>query len=285
MESSSEPVTAKLTKRLTALDPRWLQIATLSSLLIYGISYLSFDTHPAHFIVTTICVQLAFDKLYLKRRFNWKSALITSLSLSLLLRCGSWEIAVLGATLAIASKFIITYNKNHLINPATFAIVVCTLLFDSAWTSSGQWGHVPWFIALFTFAGFVVTRQAHRLDIALWFLTAYIAGLYLRAFFLGNEWAIPFHQLNNGALIVFSFFMITDPKTTPNQKWLRIGFAVATALLTLWMQFGLHIRQALFPALFINCVVINGITQYYLKRGTLKFESFQWPSRLTNKHQ
>ena len=40
------------------------------------------------------------------------------------------------------------------------------------------------------------------------------------------------HMVTNGALLLFTFFMITDPMTTPNHAKARIAWAVMVGLLT-----------------------------------------------------
>ena len=53
--------------------------------------------------------------------------------------------------------------------------------------------------------------------------------------------SLLWHQLQNGALLLFTFFMISDPMTTPNHGGARIFHALAVALLAwtwqmLWYQ-------------------------------------------------
>jgi len=43
---------------------------------------------------------------------------------------------------------------------------------------------------------------------------------------LGEPMTIPFHRLESGSLLLFTFFMISDPKTTPDSRIGRIAFAV-----------------------------------------------------------
>jgi Na+-translocating ferredoxin:NAD+ oxidoreductase RnfD subunit len=54
-----------------------------------------------------------------------------------------------------------------------------------------------------------------------------------------------------GGLIVFAFFMISDPKTTPDHRWGRILFAVSVAVLAFTLQHGFWIQTALFWSLFL----------------------------------
>jgi Na+-translocating ferredoxin:NAD+ oxidoreductase RnfD subunit len=45
------------------------------------------------------------------------------------------------------------------------------------------------------------------------------------------------HQLQSGTLLIFSFFMITDPKTTPNSRAGRLLFTLLVALVAMCVQF------------------------------------------------
>ena len=59
------------------------------------------------------------------------------------------------------------------------------------------------------------------------FLAFYAGAPLGRALWLGEPLAIPLHRLESGALLLFTFFMISDPKTTPDSRAGRILFAVA----------------------------------------------------------
>src|SRR5206468_619109 len=89
-------------------DPRIYQIATLSGLLGYGVLWLDLEVQAwtaVAIIVTALSTQLACTWLTGRGRFDPRSALISALSLCLLLRTGSLGLAMLTAAVAIASKF------------------------------------------------------------------------------------------------------------------------------------------------------------------------------------
>ena len=73
--------------------------------------------------------------------------------------------------------------------------------------------------------------------------------LFGRAFYLGDPMTIPMHQLQSGALLVFAFFMITDPRSTPDSRLARILFAFAVAAFAAWLGWEYHIRGAMLYAL------------------------------------
>jgi Na+-translocating ferredoxin:NAD+ oxidoreductase RnfD subunit len=50
---------------------------------------------------------------------------------------------------------------------------------------------------------------------------------------------VPLHRLQNGALVLFAFFMISDPKTTPDSRAGRILFAFLVAAGAWVVQFRL----------------------------------------------
>ena len=51
------------------------------------------------------------------------------------------------------------------------------------------------------------------------FLAAFLGFVALASvMLLGQSWAIWWHQLGNGALLLFAFFMISDPMTIPNRR-------------------------------------------------------------------
>lgn len=182
--------------------------------------------------------------------FQWKSALITSLSLSILLRANSLWFWLAAGLIGVAAKFLIRYRGKHIFNPACIGIVTVSLLSGSAaWVSPGQWGQAPIFAAFAIGFAALVLSSAKRLDIALGFLAGFAAMLFARAHYLGDPMAIPMHQLQSGALLVFAFFMITDPRSTPDSRIARLIFAFAVAAFAAWLGWEYHIRGAMLYAL------------------------------------
>jgi hypothetical protein len=107
---------------------------------------------------------------------------------------------------------------------------------DAVWVSPGQWGSGPFFAFAIACAGLVVVQRAARADVTFTFLGVYAALLVLRALWLGEPLTIPFHRMESGALLLFAFFMISDPKTTPDRREARILFAALVAAGAAWIQ-------------------------------------------------
>jgi Na+-transporting NADH:ubiquinone oxidoreductase subunit NqrB len=222
-------------------DPRIYQIATLASLLVYAVGWLDFDVPPARVLVlllTVLATQAVCDRLT-GSRFNPKSALISGLSLCLLLRTNSEALAIAAGVVAIAAKFVFRFRGKHIFNPTNGGIVAMMLATSSVWVSPGQWGSVAFFAFLMACAGGIVVNRAARADVTCAFILFYCALVFGRSIYLGEPFAIPLHRLESGALLLFTFFMISDPKTTPDSRAGRVLFAGLVAFGAWYVQFRL----------------------------------------------
>ena len=184
-----------------------------------------------------------------RTRFEWKSAAITTLGITILLRAADPLFWFGAGVIGIGAKFLIRYNRKHIFNPACLGIAVVTLASSQAWVSPGQWGQTPIVAAFAMGFAALVLSSAKRLDIALGFLGFFAALLFGRAMWLGDPMVIPMHQMQNGALLVFAFFMITDPRSTPDSRIGRLVFAAAIAGLAAWLGWGPHVRGGMIYAL------------------------------------
>jgi Na+-translocating ferredoxin:NAD+ oxidoreductase RnfD subunit len=72
-----------------------------------------------------------------------------------------------------------------------------------------------------------------------------------RVCWLGQLMAVWTHQLSSGALLLFAFFMISDPITGPNARRGRIAHAAIVATIALVWQFGFYLNNGLIWALFL----------------------------------
>jgi Na+-transporting NADH:ubiquinone oxidoreductase subunit NqrB len=233
---------------MASRDPRLYQIGSLAALLAYGMGLRGFEVDPARALVLLggcLITQWLCTRLFGLPSFEPKSALISGLSLGLLLRANATSVALLAAFLTIASKFALRVRGKHLFNPTNFGIVATILVTGEAWVSPGQWGNAAFFAFLSACCGCLVVQRAARSDVSFAFLCFWGALLFGRAARLGDPFSIPLHQLESGALLLFSFFMISDPKTTPDSRAGRIVFAALVAAGAYYVQFRLFRPNAL----------------------------------------
>ena len=139
-------------------DARTYQLMMLGSFVLLGFFVLNFEFSTLQVFLTIAAglgTQVMAEILIAKKRWSeveWRSALITTFSLCLLLRSNNplWWVA--GSSIAMLSKFMIRWDGRHIYNPANFALGVCLLLSGGeVWIAAGQWG--SW--ALIAFLVFV----------------------------------------------------------------------------------------------------------------------------------
>jgi hypothetical protein len=241
------------------LDPRLFQIVVLGSLLVYGMVWLGFDIEPsraAAILATALMTQMAGTVLTGGARFDPRSALISGLSLCLLLRTEVLQLALLAAVIAVGSKFAIRVRGKHVFNPTNLAIVLMIALTGRVWVSPGQWGSAAIFAFLLASAGALVVNRAARADVTWTFLAAWGILLVGRSLWLGDPLAIPLHRLESGALVLFAFFMISDPRTTPDSRAGRMLFAVLVAAGAYVVQFKLFATNGLLWSLAVCSLAV-----------------------------
>ena len=240
-------------------DPRMCQILFLGILLAAGAWLRDFSLSSAQ-IVLTFAAAIATQHLTFGLRpdapRSYRSAIITGLSLTLLLRADNLWVHPMAAAVAISSKSLIRVRGKHLFNPATFGVIFAMLMLPGAWVSPGQWGQdvalAGWMVAL---GAFVATR-ARRADISWCYLACYVGALAMRIAYLGQRWTVLEHQLANGALILFAFFMISDPMTAPYHPRARALHAAVVAAIAFGWQFELYAYNGMIWALFLAAPMV-----------------------------
>lgn len=235
-------------------DPRLFQIFSLGILLSAGAYFRDFSLRPEQVVLTFaagLLVQRGCWLLNPSKPRSYRSAIITCLSLALLLRADNLFAHPAAAAAAILSKSLLRFGEKHLFNPATFGAVFAIVFLPGTWVSPGQWGQDFAIAGWVAMLGLLVTRRARRGDISFTFLGFYLGALAIRVAFLGQRWAVWSHQLESGALLLFAFFMISDPMTGPNARRGRVAHAALVAGVAYALQFGLYRTNGLIWALFI----------------------------------
>lgn len=221
-----------------AIDPRVFQILSLSCLFAISLIWYDFALNP---LALPLALAGAWGVQLLAARirheaFDWRSPAITALSTAILLRADQPLWFLLCAALGIASKFLVRWRGKQVFNPSNVAIVAMLLAGAPVWISPGQWGQESWVAGLLIVFAALVLGRSGRFDIALAFLASHTVMLLGRALYLGDPLTIPAHQLQTVSVLVFSAFMITDPRATPDSRAMRIMFAAGTAMLALYLQ-------------------------------------------------
>jgi Na+-transporting NADH:ubiquinone oxidoreductase subunit NqrB len=266
-------------------DARYFQIIFQYVFLSYGIFYLGcnggwwlYTTYLATSLLTQLLCETIRSFIKNKKAPCWTnittglpSAVISSLGLCLLLKTNTGGVAALAAFISIASKYIIRFNGKHIFNPSALGIVVTIFITQNAWISPGQWGSGTIILFAAFCLGFIITTKVQKLDVSLAFLAGFGGLLFIRQItYLGWPMDYFLQTISTGSVLLFCFFMISDPKTTPNHPVARIAWSIAIAVLSFYLSAFQFINGA--PILALVCLqpLVPLLNKFF------KAASFQW---------
>lgn len=254
-------------------DARTFQILFLLCFITIGVTLRDFSISKTQVILTFLTanlVQLYWIKKLKLKNVTLLSSLVTSCGLTLLLRADNLWVHPLAATMAISSKFILRYNQKHIFNPANLGVILSILLLPGAWVSPAQWGHDILIMAWIFVFGMIVTNRAQRFDVSLFFLGSWMALLVAKILYLGQVWPHFWHQLNSGSLLLFTFFMISDPMTIPNHRKARFIYAFSVAVMAFIWQFVFFKVNGFIWACFYLAAIVPFLDRFF------PAEKYQW---------
>ena len=267
-----------LKNQLGTMDQRYFQIAFLFGLMMYGWLILKIPQLTIPYVATIFITAQAIQWLFSRAiniPYDFRSPLISSFSISILLSSPSVLIGMFAATLMVASKFLLRIEGKHIYNPANFAVIVPILLFPQvAAFVPQQWSGTAIMTSLvIVVCGLLVTHTIRRYDIAFYFLGFHIVTSLIFSGLGYVTLGALLQQFASVALLLFTFFMITDPKTIPNTKTGRLLYAFFCAGFGGVLNYIFHIQPGFVYALFIAALFLPAIDR------VLVGERFEWRSK------
>jgi hypothetical protein len=194
---------------------------------------------------------------------------ISALAVSMLLYAAEqlWAVAF-AASAAIASKYVFRMTvgratngeliRKHFLNPSNFGITCTLLLFPLAGIappyqfSENTYGWVDWVLPLVVIGtgSYLNIKATGRIPLILSWVTTFALQALVRAAIDGTPWNAGLEPMTGFAFILFTFYMVTDPATSPGRMRDQIVFGAAVALAYAVIM-ELHIVFGLFFALAI----------------------------------
>ena len=263
-------------------DARYFQIIFQALFLSYGIFFLHWRNEYwlyATYFITSLTVQFGCEYFLSKKQLSFfqrlkngiPSVLISSFGLSLLLKTNYWWVAVFAATVSILSKYILRINGKHIFNPSALGIGLAILLTGNAWISPGQWGSGAVIMFGVLSLGFIVTTRVQKLDVSLAFLGTFAGLIFLRQIiYLGWPMDHFIQSVSTGSLLLFSFFMITDPKTIPNHTTVRILWCITIAAVAFYLTAFKFMNGAPIFVLVLSQPLVPVLDKFF------KGKKFEW---------
>ena len=167
---------------------------------------------------------------------NPESTYITALILALIISpvpsladLNFFILASSASALAMASKYIFAIGKKHIFNPAAIAVVIAAFILDQ---SASWWVGTASMLPFVLFGGFLITRKLQRFDLVLGAIIAnLIVTLGNSLMHNGNIFTLGWSVVISTPLIFFSTVMLTEPLTTPPNRYMRIFYGTFTGIL------------------------------------------------------
>lgn len=234
-------------------DPRFYILLFLGAFVVYALSSPGFSRTPLQYAVALlVCLGLDFALCWAKGLLMIPlSAFVTSMGTLLL--CDSpriWPYAFVAA-LSILSKHFIKSDGKHVFNPNNFGVIVAVMLFPAAVTIvPGRWGGSPIGIALIFALGWLVAFKARRAGVAAGYVGAFAAGVAVRHLVYGAHPLTLAAPMTGAGFQLFTFYMVTDPKTSPASRRGQLAFGAAVGLLDSALRQS-QVNNAPFLSLFI----------------------------------
>jgi len=241
--SVPQPAAPPGRERGARLDPRYL-IAFLITLILVAAQFRYHMVGGYDRLAVALGTCLATEALlswFVRGQIvNLQSAYISGLSLTLLIKPqgGTLWPFVLGGFLAIASKYVLQYRKNHLWNPTNFAITTLLLATPSRISVlSHQWGNdLPTNLVIWCF-GLAITARVRVLHITLTYVASFLVLNGLRSRMLGQPLLPEIAPITGPMYQLFIFFMITDPRTVVRGRRGQVLVAVIIAVVETLIRF------------------------------------------------
>lgn len=191
---------------------------------------------------------------------------ITGLAIAMLLMAHEQLLVIAFATsLAISSKhlFVVRIGRadRHFLNPSNIGITAALVLFPTVGIAppyqftEATSGFVDWLLPAFVICtgSLLNLKLTGRMPLIGFWLGAFAVQAVVRATIHGDPLITTLMPMTGFAFILFTFYMITDPATSPRGLWSQAAFGCAVAALyAVFME--LHLVFGLFYAL--TCVTI-----------------------------
>jgi Na+-translocating ferredoxin:NAD+ oxidoreductase RnfD subunit len=271
-------------------DPRLHVAAVIITIHVLGQVGLGFRVSVPQIlaaIVTCAVLEIALTFRQTKS-FVWPaSAMLTGSGVALILRVVgtppddhwtfyAWYVYAAVAGLSLLSKYVVRYRGSHVFNPSNIGLVVTFVVLGTSRVEPLDFWWAPlnvWMIlayAVILIGGLLITRRLHLLALAASFWIGLAAGTGILAgsgHCMTASWAfapvcgIDFWRVivTSPEVLIFLFFMITDPKTVPIGAVGRVIFgalvAVASTLLMAPQTDEFGTKVGLLAGLVVLCAV------------------------------
>lgn len=206
-------------------------------LLLASVGQLNF-TPLAMALSASVLVAAAWGS---NRIFGWlygvkpqgESALISALLLFFIFspttEVTQLAVLVLVAVFSQASKYVLTFRKRHIFNPAAVAAVIIGLV---GITYASWWVATPALLPVTILGSLLILYKTRRITMGILFVVVAYTLAVLHGVGQGEALSYMFGAaLTSWPLFFFAGFMLSEPLTLPPRKWQQLSLAVLVAII------------------------------------------------------
>jgi hypothetical protein len=194
---------------------------------------------------------------------------ITGLAIGMLLYANDRLLPfAFAAAAGIGSKAIFTApmpggGRRHFMNPSNFGLASAFLLLPQIAVLAVPYqftallsGYGDWLLpSVVVCTGSILnTFFTKRIPLVLGWMSGFVLQAVVRHFVTGAELLPALAPMTGMAFLLFSFYMVPDPGTTPARPRNQVAFGMSVAL-TYGLLFSFHITLGIFYALTLVCTV------------------------------
>ncbi len=249
------------------LAPLFITLILLVAHFVYGA--LKSPLHTGAAIATAILVEAALGWYLTGRVPHLASAYVSGISAGILVRTEAIWPFVLTAAIAIASKYVLRWKGRHLWNPTNFAISAMLVLAHGQMATLGaEFDNKLLPFAVVAIVGCFIVSRVKRLHMSVIYVGSFVLFAWVRSMINGHPFLAEVAPITGPMYMLFTFFMITDPKTTVTsfRGQCLVAFLVAAAECALRLDQNVH---AAYYALFFVGPIAN-ITEIWWKERTAR---------------
>jgi Na+-translocating ferredoxin:NAD+ oxidoreductase RnfD subunit len=221
-------------------------------------------------IGVAVLFEIVLGKLFYGKIPHLASAYISGISVGILVRSPYFWPYALCSAISITSKYVLRVKGRHLWNPSNFGIAAMLFLAPATVASlSIQFGNsIGPMIVIWTLGAIIISRLK-RLHICVTYVLSFLAFGALRSLITGHAFAAEIAPITGPMYQLFTFFMITDPKTTVSSRKGQMLVAFLVALMEAILRLFQYVH-APYYALFIVGPIANLVEMWWKGRKAEK---------------
>jgi enediyne biosynthesis protein E5 len=238
-------------------DPRWIILAFLAIFAIAALFSEKQIKTPEQLLVCLItCVGLdvLLIRYYKKIYLFPLSGLISTFGTFLLTNSRYLTMHFVVSVLTILSKHFITVQGKHVFNPNNFGVILAYILFSAEMTVGLFTFGGPELAIVLTSIGLFLVYRAGSMILSMTYVLAFLVGVLIRSSIMNLPVTTVLMPMTGSSFMLYTFYMISDPATTPRSRNGQILFGCCLAALDTILRYNRVLHSPLYALFMLTAI-------------------------------